>query len=240
MDKILTYENKTIEICDCDYQGHFRLNHLFNRFAQIATTDAKKRGLWNDDMNGHYGWVVSKQTLKLYSPICVNDYIQLSTFIDNGTHVSFPRYYRIEKDGQIIGECSSLWTLIDIEKRRIVAPKRIGIDVPKVHYAHDIEPPQTIETHLDMKYICQRQVLYSDVDINQHMNNTRYIEWAFDILDYHLHEKSYVQEISIHYKKEIPPLTFVDLYLANNHQRYIIEGRHDEIIYFTMEIIFHS
>lgn len=239
MDKILTYENKTVEICDCDYQGHYRLNHLFNRFAQIATTDAQKRGLWNDDMHGRYGWVVSKQTLKLYSPIYVNDHIQLSTFIDNGTHVSFPRYYLIEKDGKVIGQCSSLWTLIDIEKRRIVAPKRIGIEVDEVHYDHDMELPQTIKNNLKMHFVCQRQVLYSDVDINQHMNNTRYIEWAFDILDYHLHEKSYIKEISINYRKEIPPLTCVDLYLASNKNRYIIEGRHEDIVYFTMEIIFN-
>ena len=71
------------------------------------------------------------------------------------------------------------------------------------------------------------------------MNNTRYIQWAFDIIDYHIHENHYVKEISINYKKEIKPLEYVNLYLGQDQQRFIIKGEGEQgEIFFMIEIYF--
>lgn len=238
MDKLFVKETRQIEICDVDYKGQYRLCHMFNRFAEVATQGAVQLGMWNQDMYDRYGWVVAKQTLKLTQPIRYKDTIEIVTTVGKGTFVTFPRYYFIKKDGEVIGECSSIWTLIDLKNRRIVPLKRVGIDIPEITHDICLELPQTIQIDLPMNYICQRQVLYSDVDINQHMNNTRYIQWAFDIIDYHVHENDYVSEISINYKKEIRPLEYVDLYLGYDGKRYIVEGKNKEDIFFTIEILF--
>ena len=238
MDQLFVYETREVEICEIDYSGQYRLAHIFNRFAEVATRGAEKIGMWKEDMHDSYGWVVAKQTLKLKQPIQYKDVIEISSTIGKGTFVTFPRYYFIKKDEQVIAECSSIWTLIDLKNRRIVSPKRIGVDIPEITHDIELDLPKTIQIDVDMQYICQRQVLYSDVDINQHMNNTRYIQWAFDIIDYQVHQNHYVNEISINYKKEIRPLEFVDLYLGKDGHRYIIEGKNKEDIYFTIELHF--
>jgi len=238
MEDIVTSEIKVIEICDVDYMGQYQLSHLFNRFTTIATKNAVQLGMWDETMFNHYGWVVAKQTLTLDQPIMVGDTIELSTMVAKGSFVAFPRYYFIKKDGQNIGRCSSVWTLIDIQKRRIVSPQRIGIHVPEIHHDIHLETPKTIQLDIPLHFVMKRQVLYSDVDTNQHMNNTRYIQWAFDVIDYDIHEKCFAYEISINYKKEIRPMQFVELYLGENEDRYIIEGRNEEDVYFTIEVYF--
>lgn len=239
MDNIITKEMKTVEISEVDYMRQYQLCHLFNRFATIATDNAIKLGMWNESMFNHYGWVVAKQTLTLDEPIMMDDTIELSTIVARGSFVAFPRYYFIKKNGQEIGRCSSVWTLIDIQNRRIVSPKRIGISIPEITHEIHLETPKTIQTDIALDFVMKRQVLYSDVDTNQHMNNTRYIQWSFDIIDYQIHEKCFVKEISINYKKEIRPLEYVELYLGKEDFRYVVEGRNaNGDIYFTIEIYF--
>lgn len=239
MKEFYTYETRKIEICDVDYMGDYRLCHLLNRFSEIATISAKSIGLWKEDMMENYGWVVAKQSLHLDEPIHHQDVIELSTTIANGSFVTFPRYYFIEKAGKQIGHCSSIWTLIDIEKRRIVSPKRIGIQVPVMTHDVFLEEPQNIELNISMEKVCVRKVLYSDVDTNQHMNNTRYVQWAFDIIDYHKHEDYFVSDLTIQYKKEIRPLEDVILYLGQDQDRYIVEGKTlENDVYFTIELYF--
>ena len=238
MDNDYTYERKEIEICDVDYMGEYQLCHLFNRFAHIATENAIKLGFWNEDMMDQYGWVVTKQSLHLDQPIHYQDVIELSTIPDNGSFVSFPRYYYIKKDNKEIGYCSSIWTLLDIQKRRITSPKKAGIKIPQITCEHPLQAPKPIDIDLEMKYQTTRQVLYSDVDTNQHMNNTRYLQWAFDLIDYNIYKDYFVSDLNIQYHKEIMPLQMVDLYMAHQDHRYLIVGKNEDNIYFTIEIYF--
>lgn len=232
----ITYKIKKIEIHEVDYMLNYQLCYLFNELTTIATTNALKIGLWNEDMMGKYGWIIAKQTLHLDQPITYNDTIEFSTVAGHSSHVAFPRYYFIKKDNQIIGTCSSIWTLIDIQKRRMTSPKRIGLTIPNMNHDVFLEEPHNIDIDLDMKHITTRQVLYSDIDTNQHMNNTRYIQWALDCIDYSIHQKAYISDITIQYKKEVRPLEFVELYIGHKDNRYIVEGKNDKETFFIIEI----
>lgn len=238
MDNLLTKENKHIEVSEVDYMGKYRMDQLFNCFAEIATVNAIKLGLWSQDMMQSYGWVVAKQSLHLDEPIQCGDHIEISTLPGKPTFVSFPRYYFIQKEGRTIGYCSSIWTLIDLRRRRIVSLKREGIQIPKIDHDVVLAEPKSIEMNIPMTYVTTRKVCYSDVDTNQHMNNTRYIQWALDIIDYSIHQDYDMCDITVQYKKEIPPLTEVQLYLGKDGLRYIVEGKDQDNEFFALEILF--
>lgn len=90
-----------------------------------------KIGVWNQAMMSQYGWVVAKQYLHLDEPIRYHDEIELSTTISKGSFVSFPRYYYIKKNQKVIGTCSSVWTLLDIQKEEWYHHKRLVLFFPK-------------------------------------------------------------------------------------------------------------
>lgn len=139
----------------------------------------------------------------------------------------------------MIGTCSSVWTLLDIQKRRMVSPQKIGIIFPEVSKEPLLDLPPMIQKNLEMTYIKDREVLYSDVDINQHMNNTCYIQWALDLIDFDKHHQCYIRDINIQYRKEIRPREMVKLFMGEDDHRYLIEGRNEQDdVYFTIEIYF--
>ncbi len=239
MNNYMTYKNIDIDFGDVDYMGEYRINNILDEFARIATINASEYGFWNDDMAKTYGWVVAKQSLYLNEPIKYKDMIELSTTFSHSTFVTFPRYYFINRNGKQIAFGTSIWTLIDIQNRRIVAPKRIGIHVPQNENLLSLDLPKNIQVDIPLKHIQTRQVLYSDVDTNQHMNNVRYLEWTLDLIDYHIHDQYFICELHILYKKEIRPLTPVELYMGNDGLRYIIEGKSEEDEqFFLIEILF--
>lgn len=238
MDEIISKIIKTIDLSDVDYARVYRMYNLFHQFEILATVNGEKVGLWNESMKDHYGWVVSKQSLHLDEPIMQHDTIEFITVADNGTHVTFPRNYFIYKDNKQIGHCASLWTLIDIKNRRITSPKRIGMIPPVFTHDMHLATPENIAIHDELRYITERKVLYSDVDVNNHMNNRKYIEWALDIIDYNIYENYYISDLTIQYQKEVRPLETVSLYLCKTNNTYIVQGRNDDIVYFTIEIQF--
>lgn len=240
LNQYFTCETKEIDICDVDYMGDYQLPSLFSCLSKLATKNAIQLGYYKEDMYPQYGWVVAKQSLHLHQPIHYQDTIELSTIIGEGRFVTFPRYYYIKKEDQIIGYCSSIWTLIDIQKRRLISPQKVGIIVPQIKHLYHLDEPQSIIIDVDMHYHSTRQVLYSDVDINQHMNNTRYLQWAFDIIDFNIYQTHFISDLNILYKQEIKPLQHIDLYIGHSQNKYLIEGRKDKTTYFLIEIYFHQ
>ena len=88
-----------------------------------------------------------------------------------------------ESGFDILEEC-----LIDLKARRIVIPKRLGFIIPVVNHGIKLDTPKNIDDNLELKEVCKRQVLFSDVDLNQHMNNAKYIDWALDSIDFDIHK----------------------------------------------------
>ena len=81
-----------------------------------------------------------------------------------------------------------------------------------------------------------REVGYSDLDVNQHMNNYRYVEWALDLLDYKIYKDYYISELTMIYKKELAPKTKVNLYygMQDNQFRVTILSEDDQTTHFEL------
>ena len=191
--------------------------------------------MWKEELKGQYGWILSKQTLKLKRPIKMEEEIEIVTRAKGGTRVQFERTYDIICQNETIGGIYSLWTLIDINKRRIVRPQRVGLELPEIEEYHSyVENYEPVIKSIETKKVMTRQVLYNDIDVNQHMNNTKYIEWALDLLPYHDFQNYYIEQISMYYKKEIVPLTFVDLFYGKDNDDFKVEFKVNDDVCFEL------
>ena len=213
----------TIQNDQCDYTGRLRDENIFVYFSRLATADGSLSGFYKESMKGKYGYVVSKQSLILTEPIYEDDEITLTTDIGHYSNVIFPRFQYIEKEGRRIGECRSIWTLIDLKRRRITSPKRAGLTLPD---NPDLvkEEPETLFTQDDRQLVSTYTVPYSDIDTNRHLNNTHYYRIASNLIPVEAYENHFMDSISINYKKEILAHQTIELYLTHSDDTYIIEG----------------
>ncbi len=220
-----------------DYTRIMKLSHLLDELANVATSHAMLLEVWSKELLEDYGWIVSKMHLEINEPLSTGNY-ELLTYPGIASKVIFPRYYQILKDDQVIMKASSIWTLLDLKRRRITMPQRVGIDFPNItEVKEEIKIAQ--EINQDIPYVLkeERIVRYSDVDTNQHMNNARYLEWACDLMDYTVFKNQFVHIIDIFFKHEIAPNETVKLYMYQDKDIYYFKGMVNEIDCFEIRLV---
>ena len=207
-------EVRHMTVTDSDYKGRVRPDVFFVVFGEVATADAINLGLYREDMIGRYGWVVVQQTMKLNEPVYEHDDITFVTRTCKSSLAVFNRYYAIEKEGRQIGECFSYWTLLDLEKRMMARAKKLGLPMEETFKMpgrpKKLQPIDEYDQHVTYT------VKYSDTDTNNHMNNTRYVRLAEDLIDYDYYDNHVVKEVSVNYRKEIPAKSTIDVYIRQN------------------------
>jgi len=60
-----------------------------------------------------------------------------------------------------------------------------------------------VDLYDEMKDINQRKVVLSDLDIVNHVNNVKYLEWCLDLLDYKTILKQNISTIDMNFMKEL-------------------------------------
>ncbi|MBR6866339.1 MAG: hypothetical protein IKM80_03750, partial [Bacilli bacterium] len=88
----------------------------------------------------------------------------------------------LDKDGNVLLEDETIWAVIDSKTRKPVLPSQINFDI---EYKDECEKTLGLDSKivpLETTNTLNRKVLFTDCDINQHMNNTVYVEWACDLL----------------------------------------------------------
>ena len=128
-------------------------------------------------------WMVTLQRAAIMRMPEYDERIRLETWPGETMHLLFPRYYRVlDVDGGTLVSASALWALVDQETRRMVFPDRFGVHVEGMVTGHEIDlpnPPRRAEGGVTGCFT----VPYSYLDLNGHMNNTRYFELAEDRID---------------------------------------------------------
>ncbi len=89
-----------------------------------------------------------------------------------------------------------------------------------------------------LQKVDEHRVAYSDIDVNQHVNNARYIAWAMDAIPEEVVNDRPVSEVSINFIKEAIPGEVVDLYHAEAEGVHYVEGKVADSVIFTTRFVF--
>jgi medium-chain acyl-[acyl-carrier-protein] hydrolase len=205
--KYILEEEFLVTSADTDFTLNLRVSSLVNMFIQIAWHHAEELGFGIKYLHqNNLAWVLSKLHLKIYSLPQWNDPIRLITW-PKGIHRLF--YLRdlevFNKSGQLIACATSEWLLIDIKTKR---PKLQGPDEEIFNKNRDKHAIEALTENLDPlkgdKNNFLLKAAYSDIDLNQHLTTTRYVDWMFDTFDMGFHKKHKCSSIILNFIREIP------------------------------------
>ena len=166
---------------DVDLHRRLRTSTLFELLqeASIAHTEALGMGR-EKTLDKGLLWVVTLQRAEIARMPVYDETITLETWPGETMHVLFPRHYRVlTEDGTPLIRASALWALVDEKTRRVIFPARYGVAIDGMVTGNEIElpsPPRKAEAGSEALF----GVPYSYVDLNGHMNNTRYFDLAED------------------------------------------------------------
>lgn len=138
-----------------------------------------------DDMHFREGrgFILSRIGILFHKPVKAYSEITVNTFTGDAAGFSSPRYFEMFADGERVAEATSIWALVDLEAHRPV--KVSEFDFGFEHETRELEGIPTrvcIPKTTEFAVVGTREIRYSDVDYNGHMNNTKYPDMLMDYI----------------------------------------------------------
>ena len=175
-------ESFTIQANMVDTSHSATMTSICNFLQIIAGNHAHFRGLGFDDMNasGNF-WVLNRLLVQMESMPEWRSKITIHTWVNSMKGpFSYRNFIIYDKNNISLGSASTLWVALNTKTRR---PVRLNTDTfpilqdkqPKCGEPKKLAVPKSEEL-----VSSERKVVYSDLDVVNHVNNTKYIEWLLD------------------------------------------------------------
>lgn len=150
--------------------------------------------------------------------------------------VFFPRYFVFrDADGRQIGCAGSLWVLLDITTRKMGSPAEIAARMPDNHdLTAPMGMPATVEEIPGAATEASRLPVYTDLDVNGHVNNTRYLDWCCNALGIEVMRNHAMLTFCVNYNQEILPGQEVRTVLHRDGERFSFSGFEGDVRHFDV------
>jgi len=207
MDLLQFEKEYRIHVYETGPGGKLNLYSLFNYMQDIASDHAIRLGFGRDDlMRDNRFWVLSRIYAVIDKWPLWEDTIVLRTW-PNGTDKLFAlRNYEVTyTDGRHIASGTSSWLILDQTTKKVQRPDSIlsqynfslHTEKSSLRYATKIDPSEG-----NGKLSPQFRIKVSDLDVNLHTNNVRYLNWVSDSYDLDFIMKNDPQSAEINYLAE--------------------------------------
>ncbi|MBR2889071.1 MAG: hypothetical protein IKC09_02195 [Oscillospiraceae bacterium] len=173
-------------------------------YAQdAATSHCAELGLdWDSMAAKGMFWAVTRTRVEIHRLPRHGEEITVETWPMKTTRVAFPRAMAMyDREGNLLLRTVSLWVLMDMEKRTMILPGKSGVDVDGRDLGTELKPPAGIPPREGDCRTC-RAVAYTDLDVNGHLNNARYLDWVEDLSDSGFHGARRLREMTVVYLSE--------------------------------------
>ena len=172
------YEIKYQEV---DGRKRLRLFNLENYLLEVAGTVADELGFGIRALHPMgLTWILTCLSVEMYELPTHCERVRFETWIESNAHMLSTRNFRIYSGEKLIGQCKSVWAVLDLEKREIVnifddpmfenCVDGEVIDMPRVRMTTIPEPTGSMP----------HKIVYSDIDYNGHCNSCRYLQAMTD------------------------------------------------------------
>ncbi len=166
-------------------------------------------------------FILSKIRLEILCPLYAYEDITVETWTCESRGYSFSRFYRIMRGDTVVAVADTVWALISLESRELC--KNDSFDFGFEHespVALDIPTRFRVPKQEELTLLGERRIVYSDLDYNMHMNNTKYADMLCDFMPYgktehikgislsYLHESAFGDTLSVYGKESDGKLSF--------------------------------
>ncbi len=196
---------RRIESSDTDFQNKLKISSIFNYMQDDASFHAEELGVgYNLLKKNNIFWILSWAKVEITELPSYGDKIKIKTWAKGKKRLFYMRDFIFYNDkGVEIIRATTAWLILNSETKRISDLTKIGIELPVFPNENAIEEyPGKFnwETHTGVSFL--RKIFYSDIDINKHVNNARYIEIILDCYSENEHSRKKIHSLTISYKGE--------------------------------------
>lgn len=228
MDKLfeMKYDLRT---SDFDKFNHIKPASVLDLFQDIASRHAEKIGVGFEAMKERsYFWVLIKIKFQVVSQPSFQQKVIVKTWPLAPDKLIYRREYSIENengDKLIVG--SSEWVVMHSERRRLVlAPDIYPFSdgfYAVMNFEEKLDKVEDFEVNTSSYSVIPG---FSELDVNNHVNNTKYANFVFDAIN--PEEAFEIDVFQIDYRKEVLEGTHLHLYHTRGENEILAKGTNDD------------
>ena len=193
-------EKHRISFHEVDFSNELRIDSIFNYLQQAASNSANQLGWgYKDISKDNLAWVLYRIKLVISRFLNAGDEIMIETWPKGLEGISALREFRIfDENYEVIGCATSAWFLVDGVSMRPLRNPEIKNNMAKMEMDNESvisEIPGKIIIPEKKELIYERKIYYTDIDVNNHVNNVNFVRMILDSFD--------LSELSVHKIKSI-------------------------------------
>ena len=213
MKEIIFEKEYSVNSINININKRLGLFGMLGILQDVSTIHAEKLGLGFEFMaKSNSFWVLTQQSLKMTKWPVWQDILNLRTWPRGSNGLKANRDFEIFLGDQKIGECVTTYMVIDGDTRRPVRAD-LGEEIEK---SCPLEVlgfiPEKIQVPKEAILKNTIEVRNSDLDMNNHVNNTKYSQWILDTIPLEYHRSVELKEFDINFISEARLGELIDIY----------------------------
>ncbi len=182
-------------------------------------------------MSENKSFIVSRTALEVFRPLKEYEPLTVRTWATSARTVTFPRSFEIKSGEETVLRCQMNWALVDLESRSFIKGSDFSVESYGTGELIELSTPTRFRLSPDitLKKVGEKRVMYSDIDKNRHMNNTRYFDMLFDYIP--KREELWMSSCQVNYISEAPYEADIEIYISDAFTE------NDETVYYFKTVI---
>ena len=201
-------KNWEINFLQCYPNGFLSYTELCNLFQLTAATHSEVGGISFSDMQKfNQAWVLSKMRVEINRLPKWKEIVTVKTWIKSLENSRSTRCLQLYVGDEKLVGCETFWAVFNTKTRR---PEALAL--PHEHFEKFPNENATEKSYAkinilqESETVAEHRVLLSDLDIVNHANSVKYLEWCLDYVNSELllnqnlnaFEMNYLKEVSLH------------------------------------------
>ena len=222
---------------DIDVNNNIKPSFLIRYMQETANHQMRDRKpTYLDFFNNDKSFIVTRMTLEIFSQLHQYDHIEVATWSCPPKGATLIRCYEIKRGGETVARAYSTWTVVEMSTGRLCKTAEIDLSNYEQGDALKMTLPTRVKLPKDIEYekVGKKEVLYSDVDMNLHMNNTNYPDMLWNYIPDIRNKK--VTSVNLRFMKEAALGSELEIFRGKSPEPLKEDGKAEETYYFASKI----
>lgn len=197
--------SENIRAFDVDANNRLKVSTLFDYFQDAASKHAERSKVgYTDLLPKGLLWVLSWAKLEIIDYPKFLNRVKIETWGKSQRKLySMRDFLLFNSNNEVLCEGTTAWLLLDSKTLRPKILTQIFPDVKlnEVKSALD-EYPAKFNDIKSKEIVFSKKINYTDIDLNKHVNNARYVEYILDCYDQDFHKDHVIKSLTISFLTE--------------------------------------
>jgi len=206
-----------------DFTHRLTLVSLFCFLQESAWKHANSRGFGLSHLaTRNEFWVLAKMHLRISRMPNWIETIRCETWGKTPELLTAYRDFQFfDVENQSLITATSSWHILNMDTHRPTALTHFADNFSIINRHAIVEKPQKIQLPTAEAVKSESQpILPNDIDVNQHVNNTKYVQWAMNCIPFAFQKQHALYEVNVNFLSQS--------YIG---ERYFIETYYDELTF---------